>query len=315
MRPLLTLVLLALLAAPAASAQPATAADVGALLDTRFDGARGEFWFDHNMILFPPPGLTQEYEIEGGYVVRDASGAVVSRHTIREATPDTRSRVSPDVMAWLVTRSGVPGDGQGEYRPGTSYTLDLDLYGETIGSVPFTVRQTSNGDPYNPVSELVLVGPWQTHAYFLHKTDRPDQPMEFHAWIGSDETSERTEVSIRRGGREVAFGPGASANRQGDPRIRSHQEFRLYTAAGREDDGAFRGVRRNADAWTIEDVTPGPYEVVLSTEAGPFRTMTIVGADGAFVPHPRSAIDYEPRRHFLTPRRPVDTLYWIAPAE
>lgn len=40
-------------------------------------------------------------------------------------------------------------------------------------------------------------------------------------------------------------------------------------------------------------VEPDEYEAVLQAEAGPLRTMTIEGACGAFVPHPRSMIDHD----------------------
>lgn len=298
-----------------ADGAPATAIDYASLLDMRFYPQRGTFGLGDAFLLFPAPGLLERDEIQSRYYIREASGREVVRHTVRTVEPTGSAAI-----ARLSPRSGAVDDFSNALEDGKSYTMDIEVYGDLVGSMPFSVTQTSNGDPYDPVTTMVLEGPWRTHAYFSHETDHPDRMMHLHAWVGVGEmeSNKQTEVSIRRDGQEVAFGTGFSNMTYGW----GHVEYDLYTADSRDRRGRYaRYQAGDSRLWTIGDVTPGTYEIVFSSEeGGPFRTMTIEGGDGAFVPHPRSALDYEPRARFLTSRRMSgqnldrnNALYWIAP--
>ena len=281
----------------------------------RFYPQQGTFALGDAFLLFPAPGLLERDEIRSHYFIREASGREVVKHTVRTVEPTGSAAI-----ARLSPRSGAVDDFSNPLEDGKSYTMDIELYGELVGSMPFSVTQMSNGDPYDPVTTMVLDGPWRTHAYFSHETDRPDYNMHFNAWlgVGEMESNKSAEVSIRRNGTEVAWGHGFSNMTYGWGAV----DFRLYAAGTRDSDRGFARQVANASRWTIEDVTPGTYEILLSSEdGGVFRTMTIEGGDGAFVPHERSGLNYEPRAHFLTSRRVSGqnlnrnhTLYWIAPA-
>ena len=280
----------------------------------RFFPQVGELALGDAFLLFPAPGLVERDEIQGYFWIREASGDPITRLRISRAEPTGAAAI-----AVLKARAGVVDDFENAVEAGKSYTLDVELYGDLVGSMPFSVTESSNGDPYNPVTTMTLEGPWRTHAYFSHEVAHPDRMMHLHAWlgVGEMESNKQTEVSIRRDGREVAFGMGFSNMTYGW----GHVDYDLYTADSRDRRGRFaRNQAGDSRLWTIGDVTPGTYEVVLSSEEGPFRTMTIEGGSGAFVPHPRSALDYEPRAHFLGTRRVSgqnldrqSQLYWIAP--
>jgi hypothetical protein len=302
-----------LVVAAAASAQPAPASDYADLLSTRFFPATGQFLFDSpgaEFILFP--GQEPGYDIEGAaFIVRDDQNEVVGGQWIG-STGSTGSAA----IQTLGTR-GAP-EWQRTLDDGGSYVLDLVWGGEVVGRVPFTASVEQSGDPYNPGQSYVLEGPWRTHAYFRHETDRPEYLMYLDAWIGPGEmeSNAQTEVSIRRNGEEVAWGHGFSNMTHGWGLV----DYRLHKPESRDPRGRFARAAPNPLPWTIQDVTPGTYEIVFSSETGPFRTMTIEGGDGTFVPHPRSALDYEPRAFFLGTRRMTDqnlrtsnSLYWIAP--
>lgn len=294
-----------------AEGAPAPALDLVSLLDTQFYPAHGSFGVGDFFLIFPPQGLVERDRIQGQFLIRDASGGAVVRTTIGQA-----SATGSAAIVTLQTTAGVVGDVNNAVEPGGSYTMDVELYGDVVGSMPFTVTRSSNGDPYDPVTTIALDGPWRTHAYFEHEVERPESQMHFHAWVAPDDmpSNQVAEVSVRRGGQEVAWGHAYAQLAHGW----GHTEFDLYTPESRDD--RFGRHKANRTLWTIQDVTPGPYEIVLSSEAGPFRTFAIHGAAGAFVPHPRSAIEYEPRKHFLGTRRlsgqNLDRqhhLYWIAP--
>jgi hypothetical protein len=126
----------------------------------------------------------------------------------------------------------------------------------------------------------------------------------FHAglgliWVapGEVESNTPTEVSVRKNGEEVAWGSAYADLTYGWGRA----EYRLVTPASRPD---ATGRQSNAVNFTIQDVTPGPYELVLTDADGrEFRRFTAEGGAGTFTPHPRSVVSYEPRASFLTPRR------------
>lgn len=305
-----TLPLLLVALAAAAAAQPAPASDYADLLDTRFYPNTGQFLFDSpgaEFILFP--GREPSYEIENSaYIVRDAADEVVGGRRIGSTGTTGSSAIQTLGM------SGAP-EWPRALEAGGAYSLDLIWQGQIVGRVPFTVSLAQSDDPYDPGQSIVLDGPWRTHAYFSHQSEKPEYLMHFHAWIADDEVpgGGATEVSVRRGGEEVAWGHGWVDTQYGW----GMAEYRLYPAGTRK---RFGNAEANAGSWTIQDVTPGPYEVVLQTEAGPFRTMTIEGGADGFVPHARSAVDFEPRAYFLTTRRMSNqmlnvpnTLYWIAP--
>ena len=312
-RPLVVAVSIALAVGCVATAKaqatgaPTPAVDYSSLLQTRFFPDRGMFDLGDVDLVFPPPTDGREAE----FLVRTASGEIVSRQRLGWYTDP-----GDPAFTTLNSVAGVAGDGENPVQAGR-YSLDVEVLGDLVGSVPFTVEQLSSGDAFNPVTTLRLEGPWRTHAYFSHETDRPDYILELNAWIRPDEVVENVrndyesvEVSVRRDGREVAWGFSTVYTTRYTEW--SFQSFHLYTPESRD---AFADRASRSTNWTVEDVTPGPYEVVLSTEAGPFRSFAIEGMTGGFVAHPRSAIDYEPRASFLTQRTPKLSLYWMAPME
>lgn len=295
-RPILALFVLFVANSVGVQAQPAPAVDMARFLDTRFFPNQGTFLFGvpkADFLLFPPEGL-DAYEVNGAYLVRDAEGTIVGGHRLGTAE-ETGSAAFRRIRT-----SGGP-EWSGPLQDGQSYTLDLAFNGEIIGSVPFSVSVEEGGDPFDPKTIWTIEGPWRTRAYFEHEMERPDYIMNFNAWVAPDEiegVSAPTEVSVRRDGEEVAFGYTHVSTSHGWGR----GEYRLYKAEGRDRDGRFARHRTNAPFWTVQDVTPGTYEIVLSNESGPFRTFTIEGSSGGFVPHPHSDINAD-RSVFLTPRR------------
>ena len=306
--PRLTIAALALLVASSlgVQAQPAPAIDYGRLLDARFLVNQGTFMFGtpkRDFMLFPPP-IQDSYSVNGAYIVRDSDGRVVQEQRIGVVNP-----TGSDAVVTLQT-SGPP--------PQTSlaagdYTLSVEFEGHTLTSIPFRASVEDGGDPFDPKTIWTLDGPWRTHAYFSHETERPDYLMYFNAWVGSDDmpSNKPSEVSIRRNGEEVAFGHGFVDLTYGWGRV----EYRLFKPEGRHDQ--FGRHATNAPSWTIQDVTAGTYEIELSSEDGAFRTFTIEAADGEFVHHANSDIQAD-RSVFLTPRRfegqnlnRAHSLFWV----
>lgn len=309
-------------ASSAPSASSTTTVDYARLMSTRFFPNQGTFLFNtrsaagsylrgDDIVIFPPSNVSRYDEI-GQFVVRRADGRIVGRQTATY-DEDTESQVFIELGT-----SGAP-EWSGAVEGGTSYSLDLEVGGAVVGTVPFTADVVESGDPFDPSSTVVLEGPWRTHAFFQHEVDRPEYILSFIAWIGPTEADHATttEVSVRRNGQEVAWGYGGTQTTFGPGVV----GYDLMVTGSRDRRAGFGRAGANADWWTIQDVTPGTYEVVISTEDGPIRTMTIEGADGAFVPHARSSMEYQPRSLFLSPRllgnsgqsETAMSAYWIAP--
>lgn len=292
---------------------PAPAFDLAPLLDTTFDPDRSEFRFaePHDYVVLFAPADYDGGEVSGSYVVRSADGQVVIEKRM-----------------WGGSVTGVPsivtvqaGGGSGVLDASGAYTFEVVFEGETVAAIPFTAEVSGGDDPFDPRPVTQLDGPWRTHGFFEHELEEADGEMTFSTWIRRDEPEGQgaTEVSVRREGREVAFGAGsAGGSYNGWVRV----SYRLLTAASRDRDGRFARHANDTHPWTIGDVTPGPYEVVLSTESGPVRTFAIEGAAGAFVAHPRSDVLIQPRSQFLTPRRMSGQMYrtpmqvwWVGPEQ
>jgi hypothetical protein len=301
--------LLAVLAATAAHAQPAPAVDYARLLDNRFLPQQGQFLFGQprpDYLLFPPAGL-DPYDVDAAYLVRDAEGAIVGGQRIGVLEPTGSA-------AFMLIRPRSGPEWNAALQDGGRYTLDVVFNQTTIGAVPFTVALTQSDDPFDPRTTFVLDGPWRTHAYFEHEADRPDYILHFNAWIAPDDmvSNTTTEVSMQRDGREVAWGSTVVDLSHGWGRA----EYRLLTPASRPDD---RGRHPSPQNFTVQDVTPGTYELVLSDAEGRvFRRMRAEAGTGTFVAHARSDVNYTPRPAFLTPRRmggsalaTAYNLYWV----
>lgn len=313
MRLVLLAALLTASAVPfAPTAQPAPAFDLGAFLtNTAFVPDRSEFRFampNDYFLLFPGEGYDQ-YDFSGQYLVRDASSRVVGTSAMYGDGPTD----TPNIVEVRADGLGVVVEGDG------AYTLEAEFEGQTVAAVPFTAAREASDDPFDTRAMMRIDGPWRTHGYFIHGHRQPEGILEFHTWHRNDEPggAEPTEVSIRRGGEEVAFGAGYPNGTSGGWRI---VEYELFVAADRDPQGRFGRKKTNALRWSIDAVTPGPYEIVLSTESAPLRSFTIEGAAGAFTPHVRSDVDVQPRSQFLTPRRMAGqqlslpaTLFWVGP--
>lgn len=296
MRFLTVTLALALFAVAPVDAQRAPAFDLGSFLsNSTFLPHRSEFQLgmpSGYYLVFAPSNFDR-YAVEGQYVIRNTSGDVVSTSAMRgKGLTNTPNIVAVDSQGMPVAIDG-PGD----------YTLEAEFEGQVVARVPFTASAEGGDDPFDTRTMMRIDGPWRTHGYFLHEIGRPDYTMSFNTWIRRDEPGgqERTEVSIRRNGQEVAFGAGSP---DGSSQAWVPVNYPLIAHSGRDPRGQFGRSAVNPDRWTIQDVTPGTYEIVISTEGGgPIRTFTIEGASGAFVAHPRSDVDVEPRHLFLTPRR------------
>jgi hypothetical protein len=296
-------------ASPAATnGRPAPMVDYSRFLGMTYWPLRGQFYFgspsDH--IVFPPEGLDFSADDHGEYLIRTADGRTVARQALG-------SLASTGSAAFLTVGTRGEARWDGPLEAG-DYVMDLVFRGAVAGRIPFSIRAVDGGDPFDPKTVYRRDGPWSTLAYFEHEIGREDYQLVFTAWVSAEDLGAdngRVTFTLSRNGEPVA-----TSKEPLDPHAATQGDWAqvstyLVTAATR--------TAINPTFFTIQDVTPGAYEMTVSNAAtgAPIRSYAVTGGAGTLVPHARSAPDYEPRHAALSPRRMAGqslrnavALYW-----
>ncbi len=281
LRPLLP-ALLVLAALPAAAQRPAV--DMASLLNIPFYPDAGGFDARDILLLFPPAGADVRLALT------DPAGRI-----LHEVPFEVRPADAAPVFAYLNVNSQY-GDRRA-FAPGEpgAYVLSVTVDGEAVGSVPFTLSVVQGTDPFAPSARWSAEGPWQRLAYLAQPTARPDESIGFDYWLASSEVGDmRTAItlSLRRGAEEVA--------RSRSPVILSTIGLTFF----QDHELAKPGDGVTLWPFTATDLaaTDGRYELLILAGGAPIRTYVVTVEGGRIRPHPRSALDYEPRAGFLSPR-------------
>jgi hypothetical protein len=256
-------------------------------MQLRFYEEQGNFLVEGLEVVFPPAGSKK-----ATFVITRASGAAVASVPLRLETP-----LASFTMFGMYLPDGVPGSANvGE--PG-DYVLSVQIDGQPVTTLPFSMKKESSSDPFNPRNTFVREGPWRDLAYFSSRTDTPDSHLDFNWWTslrelpaGSPPRSLVT-VHIMYGGQEIG------ATRSPVVTQTDWQFFYLeFETAG------VKPIR-----WmTLADLTKrdGEYTVVAKVNGKPFKTYTAQVRGGQLQRHPRNSLDTQPHTDFISPRL-VDT--------
>ncbi|HEX7318710.1 MAG TPA: hypothetical protein VF297_32675 [Pyrinomonadaceae bacterium] len=280
-------------AASAATAQGSaqtykSAIEYQSLMQLRFYENQGNFLVEDLEVVFPPPGSKK-----ATFVITRASGAAVASVPLRLESP-----LASYTMFGMYKPDGVPGNADiGE--PG-DYVLSVQLDGQPITTLPFSMKKESSNDPFNPRTTFVREGPWRDLAYFSSRTDEPDSHLEFNWWTslrelptGSPPRSLVT-VHILHGGQEI----GATRS----PVVVTQTDWQFFYLE-------FETAGVKPIRWmTLADLTKkdGEYTVVAKVNGKPFKTYRAEVRGGQLQRHPRNSLDTQPHTDFISPRL-VDT--------
>jgi hypothetical protein len=273
------------------------------LMELRFYENNGGFLVEGLEVVFPPPGLKK-----ATFVISRASGEVVNTVPLRLETP-----LASYTMFGMFVPDGVPGLAP-VGTPG-DYVLSVEIDGQAITKMPFTMKKESSSDPFNPKNTFVREGPWRDLAHFSVETDRPESHLEFSWWTSLRELPPGTKnpmvtLHVLYGGQEIAATRSPIVPTQTDWQF-LRQEFHFPTEAK---------VR-----WmTLADLTKkdGVYTVVAKVNGTTFKSYKAEVKGGQLQRHPRNGLQFEPHTGFISPRQ-VDTssrtssrysmrdLYWI----
>lgn len=272
---------------PTSAAQTYKAAiEYQSFMELRFYENQGGFLVEGLEVVFPPPDSRQ-----ASFVISRANGAVVATVPLRLEAPLASYTVfgmfKPDAVSGLAP-IGEPGD----------YVLSVQIDGQPITTLPFSMKRENSSDPFNPKTTFVREGPWRDLAYFSNRPEVPDSHLEFSWWTSLRELPPGTKnplvtLHLLYGGQEIAATRSPIVPTQTDWQF-LYQEFVLPATPVR---------------WmTLADLTKrdGEYTVVAKVNGKPFKSYKAEVRGGQLQRHPRNSMNTEPHTDFISPRL-VDT--------
>lgn len=290
----------------AAAQQYKPAVEYQSLMNLRFYEADAGFLVEHLQLVFPPPGLRK-----AGFVVERAGGGEVARVPLRFAPMEFPAfgLLEPDGVPGVV-RVGQSGD----------FVMSVVVDGQAITSLPFSLKEQTSSDPFNPGRKFVREGPFRDLAYFSAAPDDPSAQVHFNYWLSLRELpagtkNARVTIHLLAGTQEVAASRGPVVPTLDDWQFFEHQELSMPT------------LPRNR--WlTLADMTKKDGELTLLVKANgqPVKAYKAQVAGGQVQRLPRNRLGAEPHTSFISPRfvdmsagsssryKMLD-MYWVAKAE
>ena len=210
--------------------------------------------------------------------------------------------------------SGNPGN----VRVGRSgnFILSIVVDGQTITSMPFSLREQTNSDPFNPGKKFVREGPFPDLAYFSVVPDDPNGEVTFNWWLSLREIpgapkDAKVTIHLLVNGQEFAASRGPVIPSLTDWEFFPHRQLSVPT------------LPRNH--WlTLADLTKQDGEIALVVKANgqPIKTYKTRVLGGQIQRLPQNALNAEPHAGFISPRF-IDTsagansrykmfeMYWV----
>ncbi|HEX3083254.1 MAG TPA: hypothetical protein VHP99_01925, partial [Pyrinomonadaceae bacterium] len=186
------LLLVCLGAAVAQTYKPAI--EYQSLMNLRYYENNGGFLVEDLQLVFPPANIAS-----AKLVISDQAGGVV------DTLPLRYERMEFPAFGRFRPASGNPG----LVRVGRtgSFVVSVIVDGQTITSMPFTLREETNSDPFNPGKKFVRGGPFADYAYFSVVPDDPNGEVRFNWWMSLREMpakGARVTLHLMSNGKEIA---------------------------------------------------------------------------------------------------------------
>ena len=164
------------------------------LMNLRYYEGQGGFLVEDLQVVFPPANIGN-----ARFVIAEQGGAVV------DTLPLRFERMEFPAFGRFRPESGNPG----LVRVGRSgsFVMSVVVDGQTITSMPFTLSEDTNSDPFNPGKKFVRGGPFADFAYFSVVPDDPNGEVTFNWWMSLREMpakGARVTLHLMASGKEIA---------------------------------------------------------------------------------------------------------------
>ena len=273
------------------------------LMNMRYYENNGGFLIEDLQLVFPPANIGS-----AKLVVADQSGQVV------DTVPLRFEKMEFPAFGRFRPASGNPGN----VRVGRSgsFIMSVVLDGQTITAMPFTLKEETSSDPFNPGKKFVRDGPFPDLAYFSVVPDDPNGEVEFNYWISLREIpggakNARVTIHLLVNGQEFAASRGPIIPSLNYWEFLKHQQLSVASTP------------RNH--WlTLSDITKKDGELTLVVKANgqPIKLYKTQVKGGQVQRLPQNNLDTEPHAAFISPRF-IDTsarsnsrykmfdMYWV----
>jgi len=279
----LPILLLLLLSATASGQNYKPAIEYQSLMNLRYYEGQGGFLVEDLQLVFPPANIGN-----AKLVVTEQGGAVV------DTLPLRFEKMEFPAFGRFRPESGNPG----LVRIGRSgsFVMSVVLDGQTITSMPFTLREETNTDPFNPGKRFVRGGPFPDLAYFSVVPDDPNGEVTFNWWMSLSEIpggakGARVTLHLMASGKEIAARTDPVVPSLNDWEFTRHRQISVPT------------LPRNH--WlTLADLTKlnGEIAVVVKANGQPIKTYKTTVSGGQIGRLPQNALNFEPHAQFISPR-------------
>jgi hypothetical protein len=275
---ILALTLVATTAATAQTYQPAI--EYQSRMNLRYYENNGGFLVEDLQLVFPPANVGN-----AKLVVAEQGGAVV------DTLPLRYEKMEFPAFGRFRPESGNPGN----VRVGRSgsFVMSVIVDGQTITSMPFTLREETNSDPFNPGKRFVRTGPFPDLAFFSVVPDDPNGEVTFNWWMSLREAGKgaRVTLHVMNNGKEVAARTDVVIPSVTDWEFHQHRQISVPSLP--------------KNHWlTLADLTKlsGEVSVVVKANGQPIKTYKTQVSGGQIQPLSRSALNYQPHAQFISPR-------------
>lgn len=253
------------------------------LMNLRYYEGQGGFLVEDLQVVFPPANIGN-----ARFVVTEQGGAVV------DTLPLRYERMEFPAFGRFRPESGNPG----LVRLGRSgsFVMSVVVDGQPITSMPFTLREETNSDPFNPGKKFIRGGPFADLAYFSVVPDDPNGEVTFNWWMSLREMpggakGARVTLHLMSNGKEIASRTDPVIPSLADWEFTAHRQISVPT------------LPRNH--WlTLADLTKlnGEIAVVVKANGQPIKTYKTTVSGGQIQRLPRNALNFEPHAEFISPR-------------
>ena len=279
----LSILLLLLLSTNAIGQQYKPAIEYQSLMNLRYYENNGGFLIEDLQIVFPPASVGN-----AKLVVSDQSGQVV------DSVPLRFEKMEFPAFGRFRPASGNPGN----VRVGRSgnFIMSVIVDGQTLTTLPFSLREQDSTDPFNPGKKFLRDGPFPELAYFSVVPDDPNGEVTFNWWMSLREIpgaakNARVTIQLLVNGKEFAASTGPVIPSLTDWEFTKHRQLSVPT------------LPRNH--WlTLADLTKtnGEISLVVKANGQPIKTYKTQVSGGQIQRLPRNALTFEPHLEFISPR-------------
>jgi hypothetical protein len=276
------------------------AVDYASLLNMKFYD-NGTFHADDVNLAFAPEGGA-----DASVEVLDAEGKVLS----------SKKYFSDYVYtAKSFGRLRVDGPADMQVTAPGNYVLQYTINDKLSTRLPFSVKVSGSGDPFDTAKKFRYDGPWCSLGYIVMRPYKETMVPHLFLWTGvadlkPDAKKDQLIAKVFRDGKMVAHSKRSAGAITNEHYRRSvcgffapHEDRRAYAAA----------------PFTREQLlTNGKYNIRIERQSDNalLRNFVFTVADGQVQQLPRSVVGFQPNADFLVPRVPVfgSSTYEFEPA-